>query len=170
MSNFAHLPDEARLWVFSLARPLSDVLAESLERQLSFFVSQWTSHGRPVPGGVSIEQSQVILVSARIDESANGGVSGCGIDSMTGAVEEAVRQAGGELLDSLHVLVRLDDGKLWPCTRADIRRHVENGKLSTASEVVDTTLSTLGDLRTHGVIRPASETWVQSLLPATTYS
>jgi hypothetical protein len=53
----------------------------------------------------------------------------------------------------------LEGDRVHTVSRADFRRMVEEGGIGPDVMVVDTTLTTLRELREGGLERPASETW-----------
>ncbi len=152
---FPDLPADARLWVFTAERALSPAEQGRLRDTIARFVAQWTSHGRPVPGGVALAENRFVLVAAHLA----GGVSGCGIDSLVHAVEEAGRAMGLEWVDGLQVVFRDTDGDLRVLPRLTFRQRVRDGAITTATPVFVTTLDTVGDLRDGGLERPAGMTW-----------
>ncbi len=152
---FSDLPADARVWVFTADRTLGDADEERLLGAVGQFAAQWTSHGRPVPGEAALLHGRFLVVAAHLP----GGVSGCGIDSMTRAVEEAGRAAGGGWLGGLHVAWRDADGAVQARPRADFRRQVRAGAVTAATPVFVTTVETLGDLRDGGLERPAGSSW-----------
>jgi aryl-alcohol dehydrogenase-like predicted oxidoreductase len=152
---FSALPDDARLWIFTAARPLSDEDQTRLRNDLNQFVRQWASHGRPVPGDVSVHADRFVIVGAHLE----GGVSGCGIDSLTHAVEESGNVLGIDWVDGLQVVFRTPDGAIRVAPRPVFRRLVRESAVTSATPVFDTTVDRLGDLREHGLERPAGSTW-----------
>lgn len=152
---FPELPDDARLWIFTADRSLSDADQAHLSEELGRFVEQWTSHGRPVPGAVAIHADRFVLVGAHLE----GGVSGCGIDSLTHAVERAGEHQGIAWADGLRVVYRDGEGAIQVVPRPVFRRRAREGAITTATPVFDTTADTVGAMRTNGLERPAGSTW-----------
>ena len=149
------LPVDARLWVFTADRTLSTSDQEQLHETISRFVAQWTSHGRSVPGAVTLAHDRFVLVAAHL----TGGVSGCGIDSLVHAVEQAGSALGVEWVDGLNVVARDAEGAISVLPRAAFRQRVREGAVTTETPVFLTTLDTVGALRDGGLERPAGTTW-----------
>ena len=149
------LPDSARLWIFTADRPLAPTEATTLTERLDAFLAEWASHGRAVPGDAAVLHDRFLAVAAHLE----GGVSGCGIDSMTHAVEEIGRDLGIGWLDGLHVTYRDEHGDIRAVTRPAFRALVRDGAVTAETPVFVTTLDALGDLRTGGLERPAAEAW-----------
>lgn len=152
---FPDLPDDARLWIFTADRSLSEADQTRLIEEVGRFVQQWSSHGRPVPGAVALHENRFVLVGARLE----GGVSGCGIDSLTHAVERAGDNVGIEWADGLQVVYRDAEGAIQVVPRPVFRQLARDGSITTATPVFDTTADTVGAVRTHGLERPAGSTW-----------
>ncbi len=153
------LPDDARLWVFAAARPLTPDAEARLLDAVRAFIGGWASHGRPVPGAAEVRDGRFLLVGAHLGEGANAGVSGCGIDSMTRAVEAAGEAVGVDWLGGLHVTYRDADGTVRAVSRPEFRAAVREGAVTDDTPVFDPTLATVGALREQGLERPAGESW-----------
>ena len=149
------LPDDARLWVFTAAAPLDDATRSALIERVGAFLTQWDSHGRPVPGEAEVLHDHFLTVTAHLA----GGVSGCGIDKLVHAVEAAGAQLGIEWVDGLHLAYRDADGTVQVVPRPTFRSLVRDGLVTADTPVFVTTLDTLGDLRAGGLERPAGEAW-----------
>lgn len=152
---FPGLPADARLWSFTADRTLTDAEQRHLRDTLESFVAHWTSHGRPVPGAVSVVENRFVLVAAHLA----GGVSGCGIDSLVHAIEQAGVEVGVEWVDGLKIVLRTPDGAVAVVPRPTFRKLVRDGVVTAATSVFDTTLDTVGALRERGLERPAGTTW-----------
>lgn len=149
------LPDDARVWVFTADRPLASRIAEPLLAETERFLAEWASHGRAVPGQATVLHDRFLVVAARLE----GGVSGCGIDSMVHAVEEIGAAHGIAWLDGLHVAYRDEAGAVQAVSRPAFRRLARDGAVTATTPVFVTTAETLGALRADGLERPAGEAW-----------
>lgn len=156
---FDPLPDTARVWIFTAGRELAPSEADLVQTQMHSFLRDWTSHGRPVPGQAALRHGRFLVVAARIDDEPNAGISGCGIDALTHAVDETGRQVGVEWVDGLHVAFRSPDGEVQVLPRPAFRQLVRDGAVTEATPVFDTTITSLGVLRAEGLERPAAESW-----------
>jgi hypothetical protein len=149
------LPADARIWIFTADRALSPTEQDRLREAVGRFVAGWTSHARPVPGGVLLREGRFVIVGADLE----GGVSGCGIDSLVHALEQAGAALGIEWVSGLDVVFRDAEGEIRVLSRPEFRRLVRAGTVTAATPVFDTTVATLGALRTEGLERPAGTTW-----------
>ena len=150
------LPDAARLWLLATNGDPTPLLAD-----VQAFCAGWTSHGRPVEARAAVLAGRVLAVAARITEAdVNAGVSGCGIDAMKHAVEQAALLHGRTLSPALAVSYRDAEGAWQTVPRAAFRGLASAGQVSPATLVLDLTPATLGGLRAAGgVARPAAASW-----------
>lgn len=156
----APLPDTARLWVFVSDAVLTPGEARKLEAHLDRFLQRWTSHGRAVPAASAVLHDRFLVVGAHIEDgSTNAGVSGCGIDSLMHAVEEAGAQVGVSWMDGLHVAYEDAAGAVRIVPRSAFRALATSGQVDGTTAVFVTTLDTVGALRSDGLRRAASESW-----------
>lgn len=161
----APLPDDARVWLFSSSRALSDEERDAILAQTRSFLNDWTSHGRPVPGEAEFLHQRVLVVGGHLAENdLNAGVSGCGIDSLTHALESITAKIGFGWTGPLEVLYYNDDSVLQTVSRSEFRRLAEEGSVTSETLVLDLTPTLVGELRANGIKRRAAETWHAGLL------
>ena len=154
------LSDAARVWFFPLTRDLAPDEAGALVERVRAWAATWASHGRPVRSAVAIAEGRVLVVGAEISaEELNAGVSGCGIDAMTHAVEAALADAGLAVAGALDVVAQGADGAWHAMPRPAFRALVREGAAGTDTTVLDLTPTTLGEVRARGLARPAGEAW-----------
>ena len=156
---FPSLPDSARVWIFAASRALSPVEQQDVLKRLQPFLAGWRSHGRPVPAEARFQADRLLVVGAHIEDGLNAGVSGCGIDALTHAVEAAGASDGIEWLGGMHVLYRTPAGELRAVSRPEFRQQVKEGAITPDTLVADTTIGDLETLRQQGIERPISESW-----------
>jgi len=162
LSPFHALPDDARLWIRATAEPLSDDAREGLLDLLSAFVQDWTSHGHAVDGAAAVLHGRFLVVAA----VATGGIeiSGCGIDDLAHAIDQAASRVGIEWVPSLHVLYRADDGAVVSASRRAFQTQAEEGVITAETPVFAPSLTTLGALRDGQFEQPARTSWHARLL------
>ena len=51
---FPAFPEDAKLWIYAMPRPLTDDQRKLVSSRLADFVTQWQSHGTPVHGAFDI--------------------------------------------------------------------------------------------------------------------
>jgi hypothetical protein len=88
-----------RKWHFLAAEPFSEVQESQLRTALQMLLKNWHTHGRPVHWEVSFTVRQFIEISTQET------LSGCSIDTLFRAIQEAARTAGILLLSTEWVAV-----------------------------------------------------------------
>lgn len=155
------LPDEARMWMHTANRLLTDEECRAVERHLASFVSSWAAHGTPLKAEFGILLNQVAVVA--VDETRQV-ATGCSIDASVAAL-----RAVNGLLPSLEDLDLFDRGwvvhapaqpdEAWQTTKLhEYWAMRKAGILRDESLLLDTTLTTLGDLRAQGV-KTLGDSW-----------
>lgn len=154
--RLADLPDDARCWVFAAERPLTEDEQHAVLDHLDRFFDGWRSHGRPVEGAAAMHEGRFLVVGGLRDDA---GISGCGIDAVVREIEAAAGALGAGWLTPLLVFWRGADGAIQHGPRGTFRRLVRQGAVTAETSVFDLSLTTLGELRRHGLERPAGRSW-----------
>lgn len=154
----AHLSDRSKIWIFPAARPLSASEKSALEGRLQSFFAKWASHGAPVPAAGSVVDEQFVVVA--VDESL--APSGCSIDALFREVKDIEKELEIPLLDSARVFARKND-RILSYTRQEFRREAAEGIIERTTEVYDTTVETLEEIRSGHWRRPAEQSWHREL-------
>lgn len=74
LSDFDHLPDTSKVWVYFSDRAWSEVETNTIQSEIQGFCTEWTSHGNQVQSAFKILYHQIIILV--VDEA-----SGCSTDS-----------------------------------------------------------------------------------------
>lgn len=154
-TDFASLPDHARLWVFSAARALDAGERDDLLETVDAFLDRWAAHGVPLTCGRDWRYGQFLLVGA--DERA-AGVSGCSIDALTRTLRDFEQRLGVPLLDNGPVVFRRDDA-VARVSRAEFADLAVCGDVTPETIVFDNTVPTVGAAREGGWERAARDAW-----------
>jgi hypothetical protein len=158
---FEEMPDGARVWVFAAVEPLGDEAAEALLREVDAFLDGWLAHGRTVIGARDWRDGRFLIVAA--DEAASG-VSGCSIDALFRTLQGIEPRIGTSLTDRSRVWWRSEGGGVRAGTRAEFRERASAGEVSADTTVFDTTVATVGGVRSGAWERPARESWHARIL------
>ena len=151
--HFESFPNSARLWVFSLNGQIADL--EKYQSGLEKFVSGWKAHGSSLKAEVEIIDNQLLLVAA--DESYTS-PSGCSIDALTREVTRLAGEAGLTVCGGGDVTFKM--GESWKAaSRAEFQKLMTSGVVNRNTDVVDATLTSVGELRSKGVVKPLKESW-----------
>ena len=154
---FPALDDSARLWIWVAQRPLSESEQVAVTDAVDQFLGGWTSHKRKIRGASAVLLDQVLILAGEIEE---GEISGCGIDKSAHLLEEVASRQGFTWSSALDVPI-VDDarGRVVMLDRTELKRRIGNGEVSDGTLIIDRTLTSLGDLRSHGLKRPAQDSW-----------
>lgn len=153
---FAHLPDDARLWVFAADRALDEDEQAALLAHVDAFVAGWAAHGAPVVGGRELRHERFLLVAA--DERATG-VSGCSTDTLFRTLGDVERALGVSLRDAGLVFWRDGTGQVRADPRAAFRSRAQAGEVGADTVVFDNTSPTVGDVRAGRWEVPMRDSW-----------
>ncbi len=166
LSAFSALPDDARLWIRVADAPLPEAKQTALLDRLSAFMDRWTSHQQAVEGAATVLHDRFLVVAAV--STGAGDISGCGIDDLTHAIEDAASALDLGWVPSLHVLYRESDGGVVAVSRRVFQQRAETGTVTPDTPVFDPSLTTLGALRDGQLECPARASWHAQLIgPAT---
>lgn len=150
-----NVSSETRCWVFGSSEPISD-RNELLAGRLDRFFSQWQSHGATVSGRWKVVEDRFLVV---LREPEGAEVSGCSIDSMIGEVKRLEQDLRTRFLDSSRIFYRGLNGGVEVATRAEFKSLAASGKITPETEVFDTTVTDLSDLRPGAFVKPLKDSW-----------
>lgn len=153
-SHFQTFPDDARLWVYALARELGPDELARVTRELSAFVPTWNSHGAPVHGGFEIVERRFVMIAGYVD----AGIGGCSTDSMVRVMKQ-LREAGIDGFDRSLVFFRDAAGKIQAVKREDFQELVSKGQVEADTVVFDPTIQFVGDLRRGAFETTFARSW-----------
>ena len=155
LSNFRDLPDDAHLWVFGFADPLSDRDKENIEKHLDAFLPRWTSHQVPVRGAYTVLYDRFVLVAGHCRK----GLSGCSMDSCVSNFKQLKAQCGLDALNRSLVFYHDREGQIQSLDRPLFQRKVDSAEITPATTVFDTTLQKLGQLRSGDLETLLGKSW-----------
>jgi len=153
---FPSFPDAARLWAYATADTLSEADEAAIQDDLGAFISDWSSHGRPVRGAVHIQDQRFILIAATLK---GGDISGCGIDASVHAVEDIASARGIQWVPALHVIYRDADGTVQSVARSTFRALADEGTVTADTPVFDPSITSVGAIRSGQFEQPAGDAW-----------
>ncbi len=158
---FAALPDEARLWVFSAAAPVTGVAADVLLREVDAHLLQWRAHGVPLVCARDWRDDRFLAVG--VDEAASN-ASGCSIDALFHALRDLESQLGTSLVGHGAVYWRDTHGVVQVADRPTFRAAAASGAVRADTLVFDPTITTVGTWRRE-FEKPVGASWHARLLP-----
>ncbi|MGE0160778.1 MAG: hypothetical protein AB7T31_15350 [Gemmatimonadales bacterium] len=152
---FDQLPDHGRLWVFPASRDLTDAEAGVCVAAVDDFLATWSAHGAPLRSGRELVEHRFLLVGVDVDAEAP---SGCSIDALVHRLRALGESLDVVLIDHASVWFR-DQGRVRSLSRPAFRALAAEGEIAPDVGVFDTTLTRIGDFRSGGLERPATDTW-----------
>jgi len=158
---FAALPDEARVWVFSAAAPVTGAAADVLLQHVDAHLSQWRAHGMPLVCARDWRDERFLAVG--VDEAASN-ASGCSIDALFHALRDLESQLGTSLVGNGAVYWRDASGAVSVADRPAFRAAAAAGSVSADTLVFDPTITSVGAWRRE-FEKPARSSWHARLLP-----
>jgi len=158
---FAALPDEARVWVFSAAAPVTGAAADVLLREVDEHLAQWRAHGVPLVCARDWRDDRFLAVG--VDEAASH-ASGCSIDALFHALRGLESQLGTSLVGNGAVYWRDAHGVVQVADRPTFRATAASGAVSAGTLVFDFTITTVGAWR-RDFEKLAGASWHARLLP-----
>lgn len=159
--SFAALPDEARVWVFSAAAPVTGAPADVLLREVDQHLVQWRAHGMPLVCARDWRDDRFLAVG--VDEAASN-ASGCSIDALFHALRALESQLGTSLVGNGAVYWRDSGGAVAVADRPAFRAAAAAGVVSGDTMVFDPTITMVGAWRRE-FEKPARSSWHARLLP-----
>ncbi len=161
MTDFAALPDDARVWVFGADAPVDEVDAPRLLAEVDAFLMTWAAHGQALTCARTWRDDRFLVVG--VDERASG-ASGCSIDALFRVFKRVEPAIGTSLLPAGQVFFRDASGLVHGLSREDFSAMASAGAVTADTPVYDLTVTTMGEYRARfeGTV---GTRWHRSLLP-----
>ena len=148
------LDDSARVWVYVTSRRMTLDEARAVQSHLDKFIAGWQAHGALLTAQASVVHGWMVLLF--VDERPQQ-ATGCSIDASV----LALKQISGlhpsmvdlDVFDRMAVLHRTSSETPWRRTQlSTFWAQRKAGLVDDSEQVFDTTVSTLGELKTKGVV------------------
>ena len=153
--DFALLPADSRVWIFSADRVLSNDQQTQLLASVDGFLAQWGAHDMPLTAGREIRYDRFLFIAV---DQQRVGPSGCSVDALVRQMKTLQQELGVELVDHAPVLFRRGD-EIARVAREEFLALVADGEVSLDTTVFDNTLTRLGDVRDGRWETNAARTW-----------
>ena len=155
------LPDTSRVWLYTANRVLTDAECDVVQMALSSFRGSWAAHGTPLRSDSTVLLNQVVVLA--VDEGPQI-ATGCSIDASVAALK-SLNSAATSLSDldvmdrSWVVFHAQEEGADWQRAKLhDFWAMRKAGSLTDEVLILESTVSTLGDLRTS-LIKRLGDSW-----------
>lgn len=154
---FDTLPDDARLWIYAASRPLPPIERDALLSAVDTLLTEWRAHGAPLTTGRDWRHDRFLFIG--VDERT-AGVSGCSIDALHGGLRAIERRLGVALLNGPPAWYRQGE-QIVGVSREEFADLARAGRVGLDTPVFDTTVMSMGDVRSGGWERPLAGSWYQ---------
>ena len=152
---FDELPGDARVWIFSAARKLTEPERTRLLAEVDAFIDQWGAHAVPLTAGRNLVYDQFLFIA--VDQRA-AGPSGCSIDALVRQMKGLQQDIGVELVNHAPVLFRQGEA-IARVPREAFAQLAEAGEVDLDTTVFNNTLTSLVDVRVGRWEVPAADSW-----------
>ena len=154
------LDDSARVWVHVANRRMTKDEACKVQLHLDQFVAGWQAHGAALTAQALVVNGWMVVLA--VDERPQQ-PTGCSIDASVSALMQIEglhpSMADLDVFDRMAVLHRTSSEALWRRTPlSTFWAQCKAGIVDDSEQVFDTTVSTLGELKTRGVV-PMGTSW-----------
>lgn len=161
ITSFESLPDDARTWVFSSTKALSDSESALLLSRVDEFLADWKAHGEPLTAGRTWTDGRFLTVA--VDQNS-AHASGCSIDGLFRSLKQLEAQFGTSLLDRNFVYYA-EGPAIHAVSRDEFSARATDQKIIGETSVFDPSVTTLGEWRAR-FRSSAANSWHAGLLPA----
>lgn len=158
--DFEALPDEARVWVFGASDALDAARSAALLHAVDDYLAQWSAHGVPLTCARDWRDDRFLLIGV---DQRDTGASGCSIDALFRILQQLERPLGTALVAGGRVFYRDASGAVQCVDRATYAARARAGAIGHDTQVFDTTVTSVGDVRAR-FERPASASWHAQLV------
>lgn len=98
-------PDEARIWMYTSNRMVSESEQSQLTVEITAFLEQWAAHGTQLLAACAwLNEYQLVIA---LDES-QAGASGCSIDSQTRFLRQLGEQHAIDWFNRMQLVLEID--------------------------------------------------------------
>ena len=152
---FDQLPEDARVWIFTAERPLTQAEQGQLTTEVDRFIDQWGAHDAPLTAGRELRYHRFLFVAV---DQRQVGPSGCSIDALVRQMKGLEQRIGVELVNHAPVVFRHGD-EIKRVPRDEFAALASSGAVGPETTVFDNTLTKLGDVRAGRWETQAAQSW-----------
>ncbi len=152
---FDELPEDARVWIFSAERKLTESERIRLLAEVDAFINRWAAHAVPLTAGRDLVYDQFLFIA--VDQRA-AGPSGCSVDALVRQMKALEQEIGVELVNHAPVLFRQGQA-IARVPREAFAELAEAGEVGPDTTVFNNTLTSVGDVRAGRWEVPATDSW-----------
>ena len=153
------LSPDARVWIYTASRRLTDAEADFTRRQLADFMRSWTAHNQALLARHELVDHQFLLLV--VDET-QAGASGCSIDKSVHFLEQLGQHLGLDWFERMRFGWVSTEGQIQVADRPEFAALRAAGTITDDTLVVNTLVQKRGDLATQWLI-PYRQSWHRRL-------
>ena len=153
--EFELLPEDARIWIFTIQGELDDRSRAFLTNELKAFIQDWTSHQFSLKASAKISEDRFIILGL---DQQQAGASGCSIDKLMRFIQKLELDTGLSLLLKNKIAVKREKGiELFHVH--DIKQCIADGTFGTDDKYFDTMVDSKYALESNW-LKSLSEGWL----------
>jgi len=158
------MPFNARTWVYTANRILTDRESNFLLQRIDPFLNEWSSHGTPLKAACQVFDHAIVVV---VVENGWEAASGCSIDKSVRVLKELEQELNISLFDRLLILYKQSSSSsLQLLPLASFKSKLATGEISPEGFVVNTQLESLAELEDQ-LWMPIKDSWLARFVPST---
>lgn len=100
LKPFNELSEESKIWIYQSNRKLSDEEFSEIEKDLQFFLENWSAHGTSLECGYELKYNRFIIIA--VDQEIQA-ATGCSIDASVQFIQSLEAKYSVDLLDKMNV-------------------------------------------------------------------
>jgi hypothetical protein len=143
------------VWIYQSNRPFRAEELQNLENQLATFAREWVSHSRQLVAKAEVLHERFVVLS--VDETQQGGASGCSIDSSVRFMKQLEQQYQVELFNRF-LFSYIADNEVHTVDSATFAAYYKQGVINDETLVFDTLVNTREALTQH-FVKPLGTSW-----------
>jgi len=155
LTDFNEMSPNSRVWIYQANGPFTEASKGLVTEKLNQFLTQWESHGNPLKASWKLFYDLFLVVA--VDET-HYPASGCSIDKSVNFLKELEAELGTEILGKTSVAI-LEKNGISTFGLKDLKKSVEEGKITPDSIIFNNLVPTLGELNSNWK-QPAKDSWL----------
>ncbi len=158
-TELKNLPKNAKVWIYTAEKNLTDAEQKEIKQQGDKFLLQWESHGTKIPGALEIFYNRFIVVAA---DEQNDKLCGRAIDSSIQFIKKLENSLTIQLTNRM-LIPFIQNNKVLTLPLNEFRELVENGQITNNTIVFNNLVDTLDKFNNEWEV-PLSQSWHKQLV------
>ena len=154
---FEQLPDEASVWIYQASRSLEPQEQDVVLQTYSVFLSNWSSHGKPLQGSAKVFYDRFLVIAA---EESLKNVRGCAVDASVQLIRSLEQEFELDFLDRTTIAFKKEGG-IFLVPLDQLREKIRQRIISAGTLTFDNTVTQKGALADGWIVR-AGDSWLKN--------